>query len=153
MPAPKLIERGRSADEVMDFLLSELGGSPSGSILLGVNDTTLTVRPVRVDGQGRLLVSLSSQAFDIVNTALADTVGEIVTGGNIFRRVVFYAKDANALLSFRLGDGTTTDEISVVPNLPLTIEGVFAAALGRNEAPGVVSTIQAVVNYDLLAGQ
>lgn len=153
MPSVNLIERGASADEILQFLLGELSSSPNLTILMGVNDGTLTAKPIRIDGQGKLLISGSTTQFDIVNTVLADTVGEVVTGGAIFRKVTFYAKNANALLSFRLTNGRETDEISVVPNLPLTIEGVFAAALARNESAGVVSTLQVIVNYDLLQGQ
>lgn len=153
MAGVNLIERGQSADELLQFLLGELQGSPNLVVLMGVNDDTLTAKPIRIDGQGRLVISGSTTAFDIKNTALADAVGEVVTGGALFRKTTFYAKNANALVSFRLMDGRTTSEISVVPNVPLTIEGAFAACLARNEVAGVPSTLQVIVNYDLLQGQ
>lgn len=145
-----LIQRGRSADKLLEFLLETLASTPNVSVLIGVDDVTQTARVVRVDTQGRLVVSGSSQQFTVINQALPDVNTEIVSGGSLYRKVTFYAKDANALLSFRLADGTVTSEISVVPNLPLSIEGEFDAALAKNETAGVVSTLQAVVNSNPL---
>lgn len=145
-----LVQRGRLADKLLEFILGTLAGSPVISFLLGVDDETQTARPVRVDTQGRLLISGSTQQFSIINSALPDVMTEFVSGGSLYRKITFYAKDANALLEFRLSDGSVTASISVVPNVPLIIEGTFDAALARNETIGVISTLQAVVNSNPL---
>lgn len=153
MPDFDLLERGKGSDVVLFYLTQGSTTPASPAVMLGGHQESLSLRVIKTDPLGRLLVSQATQQFDIINQVLPDTVIQLLTGAPIFRRVVFYAKNANALVSFRKQDNTTTAEISVVPNLPLTIEGIFIAALGRNESAGVVSTLQIVVNYDPLAGQ
>jgi len=148
-----LLERGKGSDVVLFYFMQGSTTSIVPSLMVGGHQESLSLRVIKIDALGRLLVSQATQQFDIVNTVLLDTVTQLLTGAPIFRRVTFYAKNANALVSFRKNDNTVTAEISVVPNLPLTIEGIFVAALGRNEAPAVISTLQVVVNYDPLAGQ
>lgn len=148
-----LLERGQGSDVVLFYLTQGSTTPPTETVMLGGHQESLSLRVVRTDALGRLLVSQATQAFDIINTALVDTDIQVLTGAPIFRRVVFYAKNANALVTFRKGDNTVTGSISVVPNLPLTIEGIFVAALARNETAGVTSTLQVIVNYDPLAGQ
>lgn len=148
-----LLERGKGSDVVLFYFMQGSTTSVNPSLMVGGHQESLSLRVIKTDALGRLLVSQATQQFDIVNSVLPDTVIQLLTGAPIFRRVTFYAKNANALVSFRKQDNTVTAEISVVPNLPLTIEGIFVAALGRNEAPAVISTLQVVVNYDPLAGQ
>lgn len=148
-----LLARGKGSDVVL-FYLTQGSTTPAvPMVMLGGHQESLSLRVVKTDPLGRLLVSQATQQFDIINQVLPDTIIQVLTGAPIFRRVVFYAKNANALVSFRKADNNTTAEISVVPNLPLTIEGIFIAAMARNEAAGVISTLQVVVNYDPLAGQ
>lgn len=153
MPNDNLFDVGKRVDTGLFLLAESIPSTPGMTVLLGVNMDSPSVRAIRVDATGRLLVNPSSQRFDIVNTVLADTQQQVFAGASVFRRVVFYVQNANADIAFRRTDNTITPSITAVPNTPLTVEGVFLAILANNHTAGVPSTLQAVINSDLLTGQ
>jgi hypothetical protein len=148
-----VMQRGETDDTVLYQLLQTISSAPVLSVLLGMHQDSAGLRALRTDAQGRLLVNNGTGRLQIVNTVLADTSQQVVTGAGVYRKCVFYAQNANLNLSFKLQDLTVTPEITVVPNVPLTVEAVFLAVLARNSIPGVPATLQAVVQSDLLAGQ
>lgn len=153
MPEIDLLARAKESDVVMVYLTQTITTAPIPVVLVGAHQESLSLRVLRTDPLGRLLVSQSTNIFDIVNTVLGDTAKQVFAGAPVFRRVTFYAVNANMLISFRRGDNVVTNEILAVPNVPLVIEGIFVAALARNAVAGVISTLNAVVNYDPQAGQ
>lgn len=144
---------GKNVDTGLYLLTQTLSGSPSLAVMLGINMDTPSVRAVRVDAAGRMLVNASSQRLDIINQVLLDAVSQVFAGASVFRRTTFYVQNANASIQFRRSDNTLTPFITAVPNVPLVIEGLFTAVLAQNFSVGVPSTLQAVLNSDALTGQ
>lgn len=153
MPGLDVVARGEHDDSGLFQVMQTLTGLPGTVVLLGLHQDSQGLRALRTDSSGRLLVNAGTQRLQIVNVVLADAVTQVVTGAGVYRKVTFYAQNANMDLQFRLPDNTLTAFITVVPNVPLVVEAVFFAVLAKNTVPGVPSTLQALVQSDLLAGQ
>jgi hypothetical protein len=143
-----VVARGKDTDVLTAYLFSSLGATPGVVVLSGMHYDTLGVRALRADIGGRLYVNIGTTYFNIVNLTLTDSYRSIVTGAPIFRKITFYVFNANALINFQLADQTTTGAITVVPNIPLSVDGIFIAANAKNANSGVNASLQAIVGYD-----
>lgn len=147
-----ILKRGTEGDIVTNITRQTVSGDPTLVLLAGVHFDSLGIRVIRSDPAGRLLVSTSVTNFDILNIVLLDGMSNVIIGTPTFRRVQFYALNANGNVQFQKLDGTFTGIITVAPNLPITIEGVFLNAQAQNTTPGVPSTLQIIVGSDSTLG-
>jgi len=143
-----VVARGKDTDVLTAYLFSSLTAAPGVVVLSGMHYDTLGVRALRSDIGGRLYVNVGTTYFNVVNLTLTDSYQSIVSGAPIFRRIVFYVFNANALINFQLADQSATSAITVVPNIPLSVDGIFIAANAKNANSGVVASLQAIVGYD-----
>jgi hypothetical protein len=143
-----VVARGKDTDLLTAYLLGAISATPGVVVLTGMHYDTLGVRALRTDIGGRLFVNVGTSYFNVVNMTLTDNYQYIITGAPIFRRLTFYVFNANANINFQLADQTQTVDITIVPNVPLTIDGIFISANAKNANPGIVASLQAIVGYD-----
>jgi len=143
-----VVERGKDTDVVTAYLLSSLTGAPGVTVLSAMQYDTLGIRALRSDLGGRLYVNVGTAYFNVVNLALTDNYQSVVTGAPIFRHIVFYTFNANANINFQLADQSQTAAITLVPNVPLTVDGIFISVNAKNANAGISASLQAIVGYD-----
>jgi len=147
-----VVARGKDTDIATLYLFNSLATAPGISVLAGMHFDSLGLRAVRTDASGRILVNGSTTTFGIIDVLLTDNFQSIVSGSPIFRRVIFYAFNANASVRFQLVDLTLTGIITLVPNVPLTIEGVFVAIQAANGNPGIPAKLEVIIGSDPTLG-